>query len=68
MQSNANLVLKREACGVWDREGGHSVSSHPYARGQEYAGEWADINAARNTFDWGALDSLLQVAIPLFHK
>jgi hypothetical protein len=62
MQSNANLALKREACGVWDREGGHSVLSHPYARGQEYAVEWADINAARNTFDWAALDSRLQLA------
>ena len=62
MQSHADLGLDREAYGVWDREGGHPVSQYPYARGQEYAAEWTAINPARNTFDWAALDSLLQLA------
>ena len=62
MQSHADLGLPREAYGVWDREGGHPVSQYPYARGQEYAAEWTAINPARNTFDWAALDSLLQLA------
>ncbi len=59
---HAELGLQRDAYGVWDREGGHSVSIYPYVRGQEYAAEWVAINPARNTFDWAALDSLLQVA------
>jgi uncharacterized repeat protein (TIGR01451 family) len=62
MQSHADLGLDREAYGVWDREGGRLVSQYPYARGQEYAAEWTAINPARNTFDWAALDSLLQLA------
>ena len=62
MQSHADLGLDREAYGVWDREGGHPVSQYPYARGQEYAAEWTAINPARNTFDWAALDRLLQLA------
>jgi hypothetical protein len=36
----AELGLQREAYGVWDREGGHSVSTYPYTRGQEYGVEW----------------------------
>jgi len=59
---HAELGLQRDAYGVWDREGGHSVSTYPYVRGQEYAAEWTAINPARNTFDWVALDSLLQLA------
>jgi len=59
---HAELGLQRDAYGVWDREGGHSVSTYPYVRGQEYAAEWTAINPARNTFDWAALDSLLQLA------
>jgi subtilisin-like proprotein convertase family protein len=59
---HAELGLQRDAYGVWDREGGHSVSTYPYVRGQEYAAEWTAINPARNTFDWTALDSLLQLA------
>jgi len=62
MQSRAELGLAREAYGVWDRAGGHAVSQYPYARGQEYAAEWTAINPARNTFNWAALDSLLQLA------
>jgi subtilisin-like proprotein convertase family protein len=58
----AELGLQREAYGVWDREGGHSVSTYPYTRGQEYGVEWTAINPGRNTFDWSALDSLLQLA------
>jgi subtilisin-like proprotein convertase family protein len=58
----AELGLQRDAYGVWDREGGHSVSAYPYVRGQEYAAEWKAINPTRNTFDWVALDSLLQLA------
>ena len=58
----AELGLQREAYGVWDREGGHSVSTYPYTRGQEYGVEWTAINPSRNTFDWSALDSLLQLA------
>lgn len=41
---------------------GHSVSTYPYVRGQEYAAEWTAINPARNTYNWAALDSLLQLA------
>jgi len=58
----AEFGLPREAYGVWDRQGGHSVSAYPYIRGQEYGAEWTAINPARNTFDWSALDSLLQLA------
>jgi subtilisin-like proprotein convertase family protein len=58
----AELGLQREAYGVWDREGGHSVSTYPYTRGQEYGVEWTAINPSRNTFDWSALDGLLQLA------
>ena len=59
---HAELGLQRDAYGVWDREGGHPVDQYPYVRGQEYAAEWTAINPARNTFDWAALDSLLQLA------
>jgi subtilisin-like proprotein convertase family protein len=59
---HAELGLQRDAYGVWDREGGHSVSTYPYVRGQEYAAEWTAINPARNTYNWAALDSLLQLA------
>ena len=59
---HAELGLQRDAYGVWDREGGHPVDQYPYVRGQEYAAEWAAINPARNTFDWAALDNLLQLA------
>ena len=62
MPSHADLGLPQAAYGVWDRAGGHAVSQYPYARGQEYAAEWTAINPARNTFDWAALDSLLQFA------
>ena len=62
LESHAELGLPREAYGVWDREGGHLVSQYPYVRGQEYAAEWTAINPARNTFDWAALDTLLQLA------
>jgi hypothetical protein len=62
MPSHAELGLPQEAYGVWDRAGGHAVSQYPYVRGQEYAAEWTAINPARNTFDWAALDSLLQLA------
>jgi len=58
----AELGLQRDAYGVWDRAGGHPVEQYPYVRGQEYAAEWTAINPARNTFDWTALDGLLQVA------
>lgn len=54
--------LDRVAYGVWDREGGHSVSVYPYARGQEYAAEWTAVNPGRNSFDWTALDATLQHA------
>ena len=58
----AELGLHRDAYGVWDREGGHSISAYPYVRGQEYAAEWTAINPARNTYNWAALDTLLQLA------
>ena len=58
----AVLGLDREAYGVWDREGGHSVSTYPYTRGQEYSAEWTAINPARSNFNWTAMDSLLQFA------
>lgn len=54
--------LDRLAYGVWDREGGHSVSTYPYARGQEYAAEWTAVNPGRNVFNWTALDATLQLA------
>ena len=54
--------LDRLAYGVWDREGGHSVSVYPYTRGQEYAAEWTAVNTGRNQFDWSALDATLQLA------
>lgn len=59
---HAELGLQRDAYGVWDREGGHPVDQYPYVRGQEYAAEWTVINPARNTYNWAALDSLLQLA------
>jgi len=59
---HADLGLPRDAYGVWDREGGHPVDQYPYVRGQEYAAEWTAINPARNTYNWAALDSLLQLA------
>lgn len=34
MPSHAELGLDQRAYGVWDREGGHSVSQYPYVRGQ----------------------------------
>jgi hypothetical protein len=54
--------LDRLAYGVWDREGGHSVSVYPYTRGQEYAAEWTAVNTGRNQFNWTALDASLQLA------
>ena len=54
--------LDRLAYGVWDREGGHSVSDYPYTRGQEYAAEWTTVNPGRNIFNWTALDATLQLA------
>jgi hypothetical protein len=61
-QAKADLGLSREAYGVWDREGGHSVSTYPYTRGQEYAAEWTAVNPARSNFNWTAMDNLLQLA------
>ena len=62
MTTKADLGLNREAYGVWDREGGHSVSTYPYTRGQEYAAEWTAVNPGRSNFNWAAMDSLLQFA------
>ena len=59
---HADLGLPRDAYGVWDREGGHSVSTYPYVRGQEYAAEWTAINPERNRFEWAELDALLRLA------
>ena len=60
--AHAALGLDREAYGVWDREGGHSVATYPYTRGQEYAAEWTAVNPGRTNFNWTAMDSLLQFA------
>jgi hypothetical protein len=60
--AQAALGLDREAYGVWDREGGHAVSTYPYTRGQEYAAEWTAVNPGRSNFNWTAMDSLLQLA------
>ena len=60
--AHAALGLDREAYGVWDREGGHSVNTYPYTRGQEYAAEWTAVNPGRSNFNWTAMDSLLQLA------
>ena len=61
--SNAALLgMDRDSYGVWDREGGHSVDQYPYTRGQSCDLSWGAVNAARNNFDWSALDNLLQTA------
>lgn len=60
--AKAALGLDREAYGVWDRGGNHSVTNYPYTRGQAYADAWAIIEPSRTNFNWTALDSLLQFA------
>lgn len=56
------LGMDRNSYGVWDRDGGHSVDQYPYTRGQSCDLSWGAVNAARNSFNWSALDSLLQTA------
>ncbi len=59
---HAALGLAREAYGVWDREGFHSVTTYPYARGQSLDMSWAAVQTARTTFDWSVLNAQLQFA------
>ena len=60
--AHAALGLDREAYGVWDREGGHSVNTYPYTRGQAYWALWSTIEPSRTNFNWTALDAALQFA------
>jgi hypothetical protein len=61
-QARAGLGLDREAYGVWDREGFHSVTTFPFTRGQEMNLNWAGVNPARTNFNWSAINTLLQFA------
>jgi hypothetical protein len=58
-----SLGLSRQAYGVYDREGGHSVADYPFTRGQAWNGEWAVVNPARGVFNFEALDALAQIAV-----
>ena len=58
----AELGLPREAYGVWDRSGGNTVAQYPFTRGQAYSETWFNVNKARGSFDWAALDQLLAFA------
>lgn len=60
--SAAQLGLSREAYGVWDRSGFHTVAEYPFTRGQELNLSWAAVNPARGQYDWTALDAQLQFA------
>ena len=67
MQSRAELGLAREAFGVWDREGLHSVADYPYARGQSLSMSWAAVHKSYSgnytaDFDWTDLNVLLASA------
>jgi hypothetical protein len=62
---HAELGLAREAFGVWDREGGHSVGDYPYTRGQSISGDgmnWGDVHPSRGNYSWAAIDAGLQIA------
>ena len=61
-KARAMLGLDREAYGVWDRSGGHTVAQYPFTRGQSYGELWANVNPARTNFNWTALDAGLQFA------
>ncbi len=64
---HAELGLAREAFGVWDREGLHSVADYPYARGQSLSMSWAAVHKSYTgnsvvDFDWTELNLLLASA------
>ena len=59
---HAELGLAREAFGVWDREGGHTVADYPYTRGQSISMNWADVHLARNNYSWALIDAGLQIS------
>ncbi len=56
------LGLAHEDYGVWDRTGYHTVAQYPSTRGQAYAETWTNVNPARGSFNWTALDAQLQFA------
>ena len=59
---HAELGVAREAYGVWDRGGFHTVADYPLARGQEPSLSWGAVHTGRTTFDWTDLDAQLQFA------
>jgi len=59
---HAALGLAREAYGVWDREGFHTVANYPYTRGQELDMSWGAVQKGRTSFDWSELTAQLQFA------
>ena len=61
-KANAALGLAREAYGVWDRGGYHSVATYPYTLGQCYVDGWDIIQTSRTNFSWTALDAQLGFA------
>ena len=59
----AELGLPREAFGVWDREGLHSVVSYPYARGQSVDMSWGKVQqGGKGSYDWSDIDAALASA------
>jgi len=59
----AELGLPREAFGVWDREGLHSVVSYPYARGQSVDMSWGKVQlGGKDSYDWSDIDANLASA------
>ena len=59
----AELGLPREAFGVWDREGLHSVVSYPYARGQSVDMSWGRVQqGGKDSYDWSDIDVALASA------
>ncbi|NDI17225.1 MAG: hypothetical protein EBY83_04545, partial [Verrucomicrobia bacterium] len=59
----AELGLPREAFGVWDREGLHSVVSYPYARGQSVDMSWGKVQlGGKDSYDWSDIDASLASA------
>ena len=60
--ARAVLGLAREAYGVTDRSGGHSVITYPFTRGQELDISWTEVNPGRSNFNWTAIDAAIQFA------
>ena len=62
LSAQAALGLAREAYGVWDRGGYHSVATYPYTLGQCYVDGWDVVETSRTNFNWSALDAQLGFA------